>query len=239
MKTLEPESILFEDNHLIAVNKPAGIAVQNSGQDTTLPELIKRYLKDSTDNHKENPWLGILHRLDQNVSGVNIFAKNSKSASRVSQMIRERSVGKIYIALLNGSLKSDEGTLIHYHIKSHARARIYEKPIPESKKATLKFKNLKSFKDKTLVLIKLDSGLYHQIRAQFAFIQNPIKGDLKYDPRNTKSPSNLFLHHIRMILKHPVSKEELSFFAKPPAYFMPYLTSDDIKKIMLESARFS
>ena len=174
--------ILYEDNHLIAVYKPAGVLVQaDKTGDATLLDEVKYYLK-TKHNKLGNVFLGLIHRLDRPVSGVILFAKTSKGASRLSEQFRAHTVDKIYHALVVGSFKDQHGSLIHFLSKDKDvnKVTVYDKEQPDTQRAELEYTVVKSGKQYTLLQIKLGTGRAHQIRSQLAFIGHPIVGDVKY-----------------------------------------------------------
>lgn len=174
-------NILYEDNHTIAVEKPAGILSQGDKTgDPNMLDTVKFYLREKY-KKPGNVFVGLVHRLDRNVSGVMLFAKTSKGASRLSEAIREGKVEKEYYAVVHGVLKSG-GTLRHYLVRDEAtnRTEASDAPRPGAKEARLRYEVVKTGKQATLVKIHLETGRSHQIRAQFAAINHPLMGDIKY-----------------------------------------------------------
>lgn len=174
--------VLYEDNHLIAVYKPAGILVQGDKTgDATLMDGVKYYLKQKY-NKPGNVFLGLLHRLDRPVAGIVLFAKTSKGASRLSEQFRTHKVKKIYHALVEGDMRNTKGTLVHYLKKdrTHNVVKVYEREVPESQRAELDYEVVETKKDRSIVKITLKTGRSHQIRSQLAYIGHPIVGDVKY-----------------------------------------------------------
>lgn len=170
--------VLYEDNHLIAVVKPAGILVQeDESGDESLMDSVKAYLKE-TYQKPGNVFLGLIHRLDRNVSGIILFAKTSKGASRLSEQFRSHTVAKIYHALVEGRLEKPEGVLKDHLEKDERtmKARISK----DGKEAILSYRVVKEVGSNTLVRIELQTGRFHQIRVQFAHAGHPIVGDVKY-----------------------------------------------------------
>lgn len=202
--------IIYEDNHLLVLNKPAGLLTQPSGttQDS-LEAQGKQFIK--TRDHKPgNVFLEAAHRLDRPVSGIVLFAKTSKALSRLQQAIRERHCEKTYLALVEGAPPKPEATLEHTLLHTHHKAEVH----PDGKPAILNYKALKSTKNSTLLEIQLITGRYHQIRAQLAVIGCPILGDTKYG--STHPSKTIALHHTRLTISHPTTKEELIFESPPP-----------------------
>jgi len=183
-----PIRILYEDNHLIAVFKPAGVLTQgdNSG-DACLMDDVKKYLKEKY-KKPGNVFLGLLHRLDRPVSGIVLFAKTSKGASRLSEQIRNHQIKKEYTALVEGALKEKKGVLENYllHDEKTNKAKIFDQPTPGAQKAKLSFEMTGKKGNNTLVKIDLETGRHHQIRAQFAHLGHPIVGDVKYGAKSAR-----------------------------------------------------
>lgn len=181
--------ILYEDNHLIAVYKPAGVLVQAGRDvqydDNTLYWQVKMFLKER-DKKPGNVFLGILHRLDRNVSGIILFAKTSKGASRLSEQIRERTIKKIYHAVVIGKMDLPEATLKNFIQKDQNSLKAIiggpDYSIEIGDEAILHYETLKSNDNYSLLKIELETGRFHQIRAQLSAIGHPIVGDIKYLP---------------------------------------------------------
>lgn len=174
--------ILHEDNHIIAVYKPSGMLVQgdHSG-DPTLMDEVKLYLKEKY-NKPGNVFLGMVHRLDRPVSGIVLFAKTSKGASRLAEQFRTHSIQKIYHALVIGVPKQSSGTLVNYLKKDADKnfVRVYDTPTPEALRAELDYEVVNSKDGKSLLKVNLKTGRSHQIRSQLAHLGCPIVGDVKY-----------------------------------------------------------
>lgn len=182
----EPQ-ILYEDNHLIAVYKPAGMLVQgDKSGDISLLDEVKAYIK-RIHNKPGNVFLGLIHRLDRNVDGVVLLAKTSKGASRLSEQFRLHTVGKVYHAWVHGIVEPPKGTLVHYlsHDENQNRAEVYDTAKNNALKADLSYECVKVDGDFSLLKIKLGTGRHHQIRAQFAHIGHPVVGDFKYGSKLT------------------------------------------------------
>lgn len=177
--------ILYEDNHIIAVYKPAGLLVQgdHSG-DPTLMDEVKYFLKQKY-NKPGNVFLGMVHRLDRPVSGIVLFGKTSKGAARLSEQIRSHTIQKIYHALVIGSPKQSHGTLINYLQKDQEKnfVHVYDSPVSDALKAELDYEAIESKNGISLIKIHLKTGRPHQIRSQLAHIGCPIVGDVKYGAR--------------------------------------------------------
>lgn len=174
--------VLYEDNHLIAVYKPAGILVQgDSSNEESLMDEVKKYLKDKYQK-TGNVFLGLIHRLDRNVDGIVLFAKTSKGASRLSEQFRNHTVEKIYHAWVHGSIPRNNDNLINFlkHDEKRNISEVYDEEIIGSQKAELAYGVVKSEDDFTLLKIILKTGRHHQIRAQLSHFGHPIVGDVKY-----------------------------------------------------------
>lgn len=174
--------VLYEDNHLISVYKPAGILVQGdkSGEISMLEE-VKLYLKKKYDK-QGNVFLGLIHRLDRNVDGIVLFAKTSKGSSRISEQFRNHSIEKIYHAWVHGEMKDSRKTLINYlkHNPDNNFSEIFDREIPDSQEIELSYELIKIENGFSLLKIILKTGKQHQIRAQLSHIKHPIVGDTKY-----------------------------------------------------------
>ena len=187
--------VLYEDNHLIAVYKPAGVLVQGDKTgDKCLMDEVKEYLKDKY-KKPGNVFLGLLHRLDRPVSGVILFAKTSKGASRLSEQIRNHTVTKIYHALVEGKPAKARGHLVHYIEKdaNKNKVAIYSKPTPGTLQAELDYEVVKLGDKQSLVKITLGTGRPHQIRGQMSAIGCPIVGDAKYGAKTPYQDGSLAL----------------------------------------------
>lgn len=213
-------NVIYEDNHLLVVNKPAGILTQPSGTDQdSLEAQAKLYIKKHY-NKPGNVFLGAVHRIDKPVSGLIIFARTSKALSRLQAAMREKKYTKIYHALVEGTLSPSEGTLEHYLIHDDYKATVAKKDHPLAKFSRLHYKTLKIEKNISLVEIELETGRYHQIRVQFSDIGHPIVGDLKYgSKKRLMVPNAIALHHQSVTFIHPVTGVELTLKAPLPDYF--------------------
>ena len=210
--------VLFEDNHMIIVNKRAGDIVQgDKTQDKPLSEVVKEYIKEKY-NKPGNVFLGVVHRLDRPTSGIIIFARTSKALERLNKMLREKSIQKTYWAVVKNTPKKERDTLTSFLKKNpkNNKSSVFHKEIEGSKKATLHYSVIKRLDNYTLLEIDLETGRHHQIRAQLSSIGSPIKGDLKYGfPRSNKDGS-IHLHARKIAFTHPVSKEEIKLSAPTP-----------------------
>lgn len=210
--------ILFEDNHLIIINKLPGELVQGDETgDVTLADKIKEYLK-VTYNKPGNVYLGIPHRLDRPTSGIVVYTKTEKALIRLNEAFKGSSVKKTYWAVVDNMPKKSESTLIHYIVRNSANNKsvAYPKEIKGSKLAKLDYKVIGKSDKYYLLEIALHTGRHHQIRAQLAAIGLHIKGDLKYGFPRSNPDGGIHLHARKIVFTHPVKKEELTIIAPPP-----------------------
>lgn len=215
----EPADILYEDNHLIIVNKKAGQIVQGDKTgDKPLSERLKDFIK-MRDGKPGNVFLGVTHRLDRPVSGVIVFAKTSKALERMNAIIRDRKIKKTYWALTRGIPARKDGFLIDYLIKNEVQNRSYVCS-PERKgalRAELSYHMLGRSEKYTLLEIELHTGRHHQIRCQLSAMGCPIQGDLKYGDRRSNPDGSIALHARYLEFEHPVKKEILRIVAPIPS----------------------
>jgi len=211
--------VLYEDNHVIIVNKRAGDIVQGDKTgDKPLSEVVKSYLKNKY-NKPGNVYLGVVHRLDRPTSGIILFAKTSKALPRLNKLFAEKKAQKTYWAIVKKPPPKLENTLIHWLKKNPKNNKSYASTteIANGKKAVLHYRTIKQLDNYTLLEINLDTGRHHQIRVQLAAIGSPIKGDLKYGfPRSNKDAS-ISLHARRLEFEHPVSNEQIDILAPVPS----------------------
>jgi len=210
--------VLFEDNHILIVNKRAGDITQGDKTgDKPLNEVVKEYIKDKY-NKPGNVFIGTVHRLDRPTSGVVIFARTSKALERLNKMLREKSIQKTYWALVKNKPKKTKDTLINFLKKDSKKNKsfVYKKEIDGSKKAILHYSVLKNLDNYTLLEIDLETGRHHQIRTQLATIGCPIKGDLKYGFARSNKDGSISLHARKIEFVHPVSKEHIKIIAPTP-----------------------
>lgn len=212
--TIPDIPILFEDNHLLVVHKPAGVLSQedHTGR-ADLLTLCKEYIKKKY-NKPGNVFLGLLHRLDRPVSGVMVFAKSSKAASRISEQIRARKVRKSYLAVLDGN-PPPNGVLEHHLLKNHKTniTEVVSSPRKKSKFAKLSFNTIDRKDGMAIVAINLETGRAHQIRVQFAHLGTPVHGDKRY---GKESSAPIALHAYKFKMKHPILQERMEFKAPLP-----------------------
>jgi 23S rRNA pseudouridine1911/1915/1917 synthase len=212
------ERILYEDNHLIAVNKlPSEIVQGDKTGDVPLSEDVKQYIKEKY-GKPGNVYLGVIHRLDRPVSGVVVFARTSKALARMNKLVHDREMKKIYWAIVKNRPEKEEGELHHFLLRNEKQNKsyAYKQERPGTKEARLTYHVLAKSKDYYLLEVNLLTGRHHQIRAQLAAIGCPIKGDLKYGfPRSNKDAS-ISLHARSVSFIHPVTKESVTIIARPP-----------------------
>jgi 23S rRNA pseudouridine1911/1915/1917 synthase len=210
--------VLYEDNHVLIVNKRAGDPVQSDmSGDKPLRDVVMEYLKEKYQK-PGNVFVGLVHRLDRPTSGIVVFAKTSKALTRLNESFRNKELKKTYWALVKNPVPRVSDTLVHYLVRYPAKniSRAFEKEVKESKKAILHYQVLKSFDHYSLVEIDLETGRHHQIRAQFTAIGCPIRGDLKYGSKRPNDDGNINLHARKLEIKHPVKDELLSIVAPLP-----------------------
>jgi 23S rRNA pseudouridine1911/1915/1917 synthase len=210
--------IIFEDNHILVVNKPVGMLVQGDKTgDEPLVEQLKSYIKEKY-NKPGNVYLGVVHRIDRPTSGVVLFAKTSKALTRLNKQFSERLVSKTYWAMVKNKPEKPAERLVHFLKRNPKQNKSYAYPklIPESKKAILNYKISKTLNHYHLLEIGLETGRHHQIRAQLSAIGCPIKGDLKYGAKRSNPNGGIDLHARQLNITHPVTKESLKFIAKVP-----------------------
>jgi 23S rRNA pseudouridine1911/1915/1917 synthase len=210
--------ILFEDNHLVVVNKwPSEIVQGDKTGDTPLSDTVKQYIKKKY-KKPGAVFLGVVHRLDRPVGGVTVFARTGKSLARMNALIKERAITKKYWAIVKNRPPEDEATLRQYLSRNEKKNKsfVYPKPVPNSKEAILSYKIIAQSKDYYLLEVDLHTGRHHQIRAQLAAIGCPIKGDLKYGFSRSNKDGSVSLHARSIEFIHPVRKEPLTIVADPP-----------------------
>lgn len=210
--------VLYEDNHIIVVNKRAGDIVQGDKTgDEPLSEIVKSYLKDKY-NKPGNVYLGVVHRLDRPTTGIVLFAKTSKALPRLNKLFADKKANKTYWALVKKLPPNPSGTLIHWLRKNPKsnKSTTFIKDSKNSKKAILHYKVVKSLDNYFLLEINLETGRHHQIRCQLAAIGCPIKGDLKYGFDRSNKDGSISLHSRQLEFIHPVKNERITIVAPPP-----------------------
>lgn len=219
MSSLTSLEILYEDNHQIVVNKPAGIPTQpdDTGQDS-LEELVKAWIK-KRDQKPGNVFLGVVHRIDKPVSGVVLLAKTSKALSRLNDALRQKRANKLYHAVVEGNLAHEEATLEHYLVHDDYYARVSSLNDPVSKLCRLHYRVIHQQDGLAFLEVILETGRYHQIRAQLSAIGHPIIGDGKYNSRQRYKDNAIALHHARLQIPHPITAALQTFEAPlPPSW---------------------
>lgn len=219
--TLTPDNleVLYEDNHLLVVYKPAGVLVQGDHTgDISLLDVAKAWLIEKY--HKPGQaFVGLVHRLDRPVSGVVVLAKTSKAAGRLSEQFREKQVQKTYIAVVEGMLTPLSGTLRHYILRqeTEARVQVLDSPTPGAKAAELTYTVLDSTAGMSLVEIEIATGRHHQIRAQLGHLGHPIVFDVKYGSPHRDPLQGIALIACRLAFDHPITHARLTFTTPMPS----------------------
>ena len=212
-------NILYEDNHIIAVNKTCNEIVQGDKTgDTPLSETVKAYIKVKY-NKPGEVFLGVTHRLDRPTSGVVLFARTSKALARLNEMFKSHEqIKKTYWAIVQGAPKQPEARLENWLVKNESQNKSYiVKPhTKDAKQAILNYKTLVRGENYTLLEIDLETGRHHQIRCQLAAIGCPIKGDLKYGAKRSNPDGGICLHARQIAFIHPVTKEPICITAPTP-----------------------
>ncbi|UKK47436.1 RNA pseudouridine synthase [Prevotella sp. E9-3] len=210
--------VVYEDNHIIIVNKESGEIVQGDKTgDTPLSDIVKQYIKEKYQKPGE-VFLGVVHRLDRPVAGLVVFARTSKALTRLNKMFAESDVHKTYWAITKNTPKEPEGRLTHWLVRNEQQNKsyAYDTEKPHSKKAVLDYKVIGHSDNYCLIEVKLLTGRHHQIRCQLAAMGCPIRGDLKYGAKRSNPDGSISLqsHHVEFI--HPVSKQLISLEAPLP-----------------------
>lgn len=213
-----PLAVLYEDNHVLAVNKPAGLlAMGDQTGASTLVDAVKAYLKAKY--HKPGDvFLGVVHRLDRPVSGVMLFARTSKAAARLSEQFRNHTVEKIYLAWIEGRVDSASGTLVHWLLKNREtnRVSVVAANSPDAQECRLDYRRIKSEGARTLLEIRPQTGRSHQIRVQLSSQGWPILGDRKYASK-VPWPNGIALHAKSIAFEHPTKRETIAVQVAIPA----------------------
>jgi len=211
-------TVLYEDNHLIAVNKTCSEIVQGDKTgDTPLSETVKQWLKEKY-NKPGNVFAGVIHRLDRPVSGLVVFAKTGKALERMNEMFREGEIKKTYWAIVKNRPPQTEAELVHYLVRNEKQNKSYANDSEKqgSQKAILSYRLIAQSDNYFLLKIDLKTGRHHQIRCQLAKIGCPIKGDLKYGFDRSNKDGGISLHAREISFVHPVSKELVTITAPVP-----------------------
>ena len=210
--------VVYEDNHIIVVNKTSSEIVQGDKTgDTPLSDIVKQYLKEKY-NKPGNVFIGVTHRLDRPVSGLVVFAKTSKALSRLNEMFKNSAVRKTYWAIVKNRPEKDEGELVHFLVRNEKQNKsyAYDREVPHSKKAILHYRVIGQSENYYLLEIDLKTGRHHQIRCQLAKMGCPIKGDLKYGFPRSNPDGSICVHARKVGFVHPVSKENIELEAPVP-----------------------
>ncbi len=214
----EKKDIIYEDNHLLVVNKKCGDLVQpDPSGESALEDQIKDFIKER-DSKPGDVFLGVVHRIDRPVSGVVLFAKTSKALSRMNEKIRNGEVSKRYWAVVEQCPSPEKASLVHHIARDpkQNRSRAYDSPKANSKEAKLNYEVKGASKNYSLVEVELLTGRHHQIRAQLSKIGYPIKGDLKYGAKRSNPNGGISLHSRKMSFSHPTTKEMVTITAPTP-----------------------
>lgn len=217
MRTKPPE-ILYEDNHIIIVNKRVSDIVQGDKTgDEPLDDVVKGYIREKY-NKPGDVFLGVVHRLDRPVSGCVVYARTSKALTRMNELFRSKDVKKTYWAVVSDRPPEDEDTIRHFVKKNEKQNKsyVYNEEVKGSKAAELSYKIIARSVSFYLLEVDLHTGRHHQIRAQLSFIGCPIKGDLKYGSKRSNEGGGISLHSFRVSFIHPVKKELLTVTAPLP-----------------------
>jgi len=211
-------TVLYEDNHIIVVNKSASEIVQGDKTgDVPLSDMVKAYLKNKYQK-PGNVFVGVTHRLDRPVSGLVVFAKTSKALSRLNEMFRVGQVQKTYWAIVKNEPKQSEAELVHWLVRNEKQNKsyAYEHEVKDAKKAVLRYRMIGRSDNYSLLEVELMTGRHHQIRCQLSKMGCPIKGDLKYGSPRSNPDGSICLHARRISFVHPVSKELIELEAPLP-----------------------
>lgn len=216
------DRIVYEDNHLLVINKlPSEIVQEDKTGDTSLLSQLKSFIKQR-DNKPGNVFLEVIHRIDRPVSGLVMFAKTSKALTKFNEIMRENKIQKNYLAVVQNPPPKEKDTLIHYILRNSKlnKSKAFSKEVKYSKKAMLEYEVIAKSERYYLLKINLITGRHHQIRSQLAAINCPIKGDIKYGyPRTNPSINGLggyiHLHSYQLKFEHPIKKETIHLSCKP------------------------
>ena len=210
-------SVIYEDNHILVVNKAAGLLVQGDQTgDESLVDIAKRYIKDKYQK-PGNVFLGLVHRLDRPTTGVIVLARTSKALTRLNQQFKDRLTKKVYRAVVSGS-PEPEARLEHFLRKNSSQNKSfhYPKNTLNTKHAILRYRYIEQLRSYHVLEIELETGRHHQIRVQLAAVGLHIKGDLKYGAKRPNQNGSIHLHAQSLTLAHPTTKEEMKFIAPYP-----------------------
>lgn len=222
--------ILYEDNHIIAVNKrPSDIVQGDKTGDTPLSDFVKQYVKEKYDKPGE-VFIGTVHRIDRPVSGIVLFARTSKALTRLNAMFQSKEIQKTYWAVVKNRPAKESGKLVHYLIKNEAKnmSRAFEKETPGALRSELDYELICSLDNYHLLEVKPQTGRHHQIRVQLSKMGCPIKGDLKYGFDRSNKDKSIHLHARKIEFIHPIKKENIVIIAPPPT---DVLWNEFVKKV--------
>ncbi len=217
-ESIDPSTVLFEDNHLVIVNKRAGDNVQgDKSGDLPLVEKVRNYIRIKYEK-PGNVFCGLIHRLDRPVSGIIAFARTSKGLERMNKLFAEKHPEKVYWAIVEKAPKQKSGQLTHHLDRNEKQNKTYVHDAPKktTKEARLKYKELIQSDQYTLLEVALETGRHHQIRAQLAAIGCIIKGDLKYGAKRSNPDGSICLHARKLAFPHPTKEENIVVFAPVP-----------------------
>ncbi|MBW8358542.1 MAG: RNA pseudouridine synthase [Weeksellaceae bacterium] len=225
----DESQIVFEDNHLLVINKKTGQLVQGDKTgDSSLLDLIKDFIK-KRDQKPGNVFLGLVHRIDRPTSGLVIYAKTSKALTRLTQMVKNRVIRKTYWAVVPKEMIPQSQRLIHYLQKNEKtnKATVFIRPTDNAKESVLNYEVVKALDNFQLLEIDLETGRHHQIRAQLSKIGVPIKGDLKYGAARSNPDGGIHLHARKLEFVHPVTNQKLELVAPVPGNDPVWKACDD------------
>ncbi|MEW7290778.1 RluA family pseudouridine synthase [Aquimarina sp. 2304DJ70-9] len=211
--------VIYEDNHIIIVNKRPGDIVQGDKTgDQPLSEIVKEYIAEKY-NKPGAVYLGVVHRLDRPTSGIVVFARTSKALPRLNKLFAEKEAQKTYWAVVQHQPPKESDTLTHWLKRNPKQNKSYanKNEVPDSKKAVLDYKLIKKLDNYYLLEIDLHTGRHHQIRSQLSSVGCTIKGDLKYGAKRSNKDGSIHLHARKLTFTHPVKKEPLTIIAPPPS----------------------
>jgi len=218
ISTKENLNVLYEDNHIIVVNKRVGDIVQGDKTgDKPLSEVVKEYIKDKY-NKPGEVFLGVVHRLDRPTTGIVVFARTSKALTRLNDIFKNRETQKTYWAIVKSKPVQQSANLVHYLTRNEKSntSKAHIKEVSGSKMASLDYRIIKVLTNYTALEVDLHTGRHHQIRAQLSAIGSPIKGDLKYGADRSNPDGGICLHARKLVLIHPVAKTPLEIIAPVP-----------------------
>jgi 23S rRNA pseudouridine1911/1915/1917 synthase len=229
----KPFNVIYEDNHLLVVNKSAGILVQGDKTgDKTLTDLCKVYIANKY-NKPGAVFLHPVHRLDRPVSGIVVFARTSKALERMTALFRKREIHKVYWAVVKKKPREEAGKLTHWLVKNHEKniSKAYDKEVPEAKKSELTYKRMGKLNDHWLVELRPVTGRPHQLRVQLSAIDCPIRGDIKYGFSKPNPDGCINLHAFHLVFMHPIKKEKIFLRAALPEepFWEQFLEFENIK----------